>query len=643
MRNPLASQSPIASADQLAEKLRQAPAAPGCYLIKDKRGRVLYVGKGRDIRSRLRQHFSESRPTSPWHALMLRHAADAEWIVTGSEVEALILEATLIKKHKPRYNIRLADDKSYPYLLLTDELYPRLMLLRDLPEAARSARPGQRRGFHDPKRHEVYSLRAGRVFGPYPDAKAMRRVMRLINRLFGLRQCRKQLDGRAVGRPCLNYQLNRCGACTGRVSPEEYAERVRQAAMFLAGRTEEIITRLESDMRQAADNLDFERAAVLRDRLRAIHRATQQQVVVINDIVDRDVLAAAQEADRAVVAHLVVRAGKLVAQNQMAFIQADRHAPEEAISAFFSQHYARGAEIPREILVSHEPPDLEEWREMLAQLRGGPVQLTKPMRGEKRQLVEMALRNAELAVARVVSTEAENRRMARAAVEDLGQALGMSTPPRRIECYDVSTTGGHLAVGAMVVFTDGLPDKKAYRRFRIRTLEEKPDDYKALAEMLQRRLARAAQGDEKFLPLPNLILADGGKGQLSVAAEAAQKAGLDVAVAALAKEHEELFVPGREEPLDMTNHPRAQFLLQRIRDEAHRFAITHHRSLRDAEAVASILDGVPGIGPKRRKALLSHFPSVQAVAQASVDEIARVPGISRQLAATLKQHLLERL
>ncbi|MCX7600230.1 MAG: helix-hairpin-helix domain-containing protein, partial [Armatimonadetes bacterium] len=304
---------------------------------------------------------------------------------------------------------------------------------------------------------------------------------------------------------------------------------------------------------------------------------------------------------------------------------------------------ARGAEIPREILVSHEPPDIEEWPEMLTQLRGGPVKIVKPSRGDMRRLVEMALRNAELAVARAVSTETESRRVARAAVEDLGQALGMSRPPRRIECYDVSTTGGHLAVGAMVVFSDGLPDKKAYRRFRIRTVEEKPDDYRAMAEMLDRRLARAAQGDEKFLPPPDVILADGGKGQLNVAVEAVQKAGLDVTVAALAKEHEEVFVPGREEPLDMTSHPRAQFLLQRIRDEAHRFAITHHRSLRDAKATASILEQIPGIGPTRRKALLAHFPSVQAIAQASLDEIASVPGISRQLAATLKKHLLERL
>ena len=641
--NASTSQTARANIDELAEKVRQAPAAAGCYLIKDKRGRVLYVGKARDLRSRLRQHFSESRPMHPWHALMLRHAADVEWIVTGSEVEALILEATLIKKHRPRYNIRLADDKSYPYLLLTDEPYPRLMLLRDLPEAARSVRPGQRRGFHDPKRHKVYSLRAGRIFGPYPDAKAMRRVMRLVNRLFGLRQCRKELDGRPVGRPCLNYQLNRCGACTGRVSPEEYAERVREAAMFLAGRTDEVIQRLESDMKEAAHALDFERAAVLRDRLRAIHRATQQQVVVVNDTIDRDVLAAAQEADRAVVAHLAVRAGKLVAQNQMTFIQAERHAPEEAIAAFLSQHYAHGAEIPREILVSHEPPDISEWAAMLAELRGGPVTLAKPSRGEKRQLVEMALRNAELAVARVVSTEAESRRVARGAVEDLGQALGMSNPPRRIECYDVSNTGGHLAVGAMVVFTDGLPDKKAYRRFRIRTVEEKPDDYKALAEMLERRLNRAAQGDEKFLPLPDLILADGGKGQLGVAVEVAKKAGLEVAVAALAKEHEEVFVPSSAEPVDMTAHPRARFLLQRIRDEAHRFAITHHRTIREAEATASILDDVAGIGPKRRRALLEHFPSVRAIAEASAQEISQATGIPVKIAESLRRYLLEKL
>ncbi|MCD6352308.1 MAG: excinuclease ABC subunit UvrC [Armatimonadetes bacterium] len=404
----------------LAESLAQVPTSPGCYLIKDARGRVLYVGKARSLRARLRQHFSGSRPMSAWHEHMLRRAADFEYIVTNSEVEALLLEANLIKKHRPRYNILLADDKSYPYLVLTDEAFPRLVVLRDLPDASAAARPGQRRGFHDPKRHEVHSLRVGRVFGPYTNAAAMRRMMRLASQLFGLRQCRKPLGDGRKRQPCLNYHLGRCcGPCTGEVSPEEYSQRVRQAAEFLSGRTDQVADLLRQQMHEAAEALQFERAAALRDRLQALERLAQEQAVVFHDTIDRDVLGAAQEADRAVVAQLVVRAGKLLQQNQMVLAQADRHAPEEAIATFLSQHYAHGGEVPRQILVSHDLPDREEWERLLSDLRGGPVTLRRPQRGSSRRLVQMAEENARAAVIRLVTTEAESKRVARAALEDL--------------------------------------------------------------------------------------------------------------------------------------------------------------------------------------------------------------------------------
>jgi excinuclease ABC subunit C len=627
----------------LVEKLRAVPKAPGCYLIKNAAGQVLYVGKARSLRARLRQHFAESRPMHAWHELMLKHAADFDYIVTNSEVEALLLEATLIKKHRTRYNIRLADDKSYPYLLLTDEPYPRLMIVRDLPEQARAARPGQRRGFHDPKKHEVYSLAAGRIFGPYADARSMRQVMRLVTRLFGLRQCTKPLRGEPLGRPCVNKFTHGCGACDG-MTPEEYAARIEQAAMFLSGHTDEMVRDLARQMSAASESMEFERAAVLRDRLRAIRRVTQEQTVVTQDTLDRDVLAAVQEADRAVVAQLVVRAGKLRSQNQMVFTQAARHGPEEALLAFMTQHYPHGGAVPREILVSHDLAEAEEWEEVLRELRGRPVTIRQPKRGDGKRLLEMATRNADLALARLVAGEIESKRMARGAVEDLGVALSMREPPRRIECYDVSNTGGHLILGSMVVFTDGLPDKKAYRQFRIRTVEEKPDDYAAMAEMLDRRLTRAQRGDEKFLPLPDVILVDGGKGQLGVARQVLTAHELDaITTAALAKEFEEVHVPGLDTPLNMEHHRRAQFLLQRLRDEAHRFAITRHRALRDKKATESILDKAPGIGPARRKALLKAFPSVEAIARASLDELTQVKGISRTVAEALKRYLIENL
>ncbi len=633
----------MATSEAIQEKLETVPDAPGCYMIKDASGRVLYVGKARSLRHRLRQHFSESRPMHPWHAHMLRRAADFDYIVTGSEVEALILEAVLVKKHRPRYNIKLADDKSYPYLVITDELYPRLVILRDLPEGAASARAGQRRGLHDPKRHSVHSLAVGRVFGPYASAGAMRKTMRLVSQLFGLRTCRKKLTGEPVGQPCLNYHIGRCvGPCTGQVSPEEYAELVRQAAMFLRGHTEEVLEQLEREMREAAERLQFERAAVLRDRIRAIERATEQQAVVINEIVDMDILAAAQEADIAVVSQLVVRAGKLIQQNQMTLSQADRHAPEEAIATFMSHHYAHGGEIPREILVSHELEDAEVWEELLAELRGGPVHIRVPKRGTRRRLVDMALENARTAVEQVLASEAESRRVARMAVEELGRVLGLSRPPRRIECFDISHTGGFLAVGSMVVFEDGKPAPGKYRRFRIKTVEEKPDDYAAMREVITRRLRRAQSGDEKFLPLPDLLLVDGGLGQLSVAEEVVGQFGLreQIALAALAKQHEDVYVPGSKEPVDMTGAPKAQFLLQRIRDEAHRFAITHHRTIRERETLSSLLERVPGIGPKRRAALLRAFPSLRAIAEASVDEIAAVPSMTRELAERVREYVI---
>ncbi len=625
----------------LVEKVATVPRAPGCYLIKDASGQIIYVGKARDLRARLRQHFAEGRSMHAWHELMLRHAADFEYIVTNSEVEALLLENTLIKKYRTRYNIRLADDKSYPYLLLTDEPYPRLVLVRDLPEQATTARPGQRRGFHDPKRHEVLSLAAGRIFGPYADARSMRQVMRLVTRLFGLRQCNKVLRGEPVGRPCVNKFTHGCGACVD-MTPEEYQQRVEQATMFLSGRTDEMVHDLEQRMTEAAEKMEFEKAAVLRDRLRAIRRLTQDQTVVTQDTMDRDVLAAVQEADRAIVAQLVVRAGKLRSQNQMVFTQANRHGPEEALVAFMTEHYPHGATIPREILVSHDLAEAPEWEEVLTELRGGPVTVRRPQRGDGRKLIEMATRNAELAVARLVAGEVESKRVARGAVEDLGQALSMREPPRRVECYDVSNTGGHEILGSMVVFTDGIADKKAYRQFRIRTLEEKPDDYAAMAEMIERRIVRAERGDEKFLPLPDVMLVDGGKGQLGVARDALEAHGLDgITAASLAKEFEEVYVPGMDGPLNMEHHRRAQFLLQRLRDEAHRFAITQHRKIRDKKMTESILEKAPGIGPARRKALLKAFPSVEAIKQASLDELTQVQGISRTTAEALKRYLVE--
>lgn len=635
----------MAPLSELVErKLPTVPDLPGAYIMRDEAGEILYVGKARSLRKRLRQHFRENAATYGWTQQLYARVHDIEYTVTQTELEAFILEANLIKEHKPRYNIRLTDDKSYPYLKLTEELYPRLMVLRDLPRSARvvgRGRPGSRR-YHDPKRHEVHGA-GGRVFGPYPDARSMWRVLRLVPQVFGLRSCRRALDGTPSGKPCLNFHIGRCvGPCRGleAVPREEYEEIVRQTERFLDGRTDDILRDLEEQMQAAAAELRFERAAKLRDKIRAIRRATEEQVMVATEGRDQDVLGVALAGDRALVVLFEVRAGRLVKQDQYVFGRVKGRSGAEVLDAFLTQHYAEAQVIPSEVLLSEDVPDLGEWEELLSEARGTKVWIHRPQRGEKRRLTELAVKNAQVGLAALGKTRAEQQRAAEQSLADLAEALKLPAPPKRMECFDISTTQGRDSVGSQVVFTDGVPDKKAYRRYRMRMTEGKPDDFAMMAEMLRRRLRRGLAGDERFLPLPDLILVDGGKGQLSTAAEVLREEGVDtIALAGLAKQEEEVFIPGRSEPVDMEHHPTAQFLLQRIRDEAHRFAITHHRGLRDAQMTRSALDDAPGIGPARRRELLRAFPSVQAMAHATVEELAAVKGMNRAAAEALLRFL----
>jgi excinuclease ABC subunit C len=631
----------------IADKLKTVPREPGAYLMKDAKGAIVYVGKARVLKDRLTQHFSPSNVAGPWHDVMISKTVDFDYIVTRSELESFILEANLIKEHEPRYNIRLADDKSYPYLKMTDEMYPRLIVLRDLRKGARVTVPGTRgetvRGLHDPKRKEIHSLK-GHVFGPYPQASSMWDTLHLVSQVFKLRVCNRQLDGSPNGKPCLMLYINRCTApCTGAIPAAEYAAQVEQALLFLEGKSEAVIKRLREEMQAAAEALEFERAAKLRDRLKAIERATEDQVMVTNQAREQDVLAAVVEGDRALVQLLVVRAGKLIEQKQFAFAHTLGRPAASVLEAFLTTHYSsEHATIPREILVSHEIEDMGTWAELLQEVRGAKVEVVRPQRGERRRLVELAERNAKLALERVVQTAAERQRVSMTALRDLADALSLAERPRRIECFDISTTQGKESTGSMVVFSDGHADKRFYRRFRMRATEGKPDDYAMMKEMLTRRLGAALAGSEKFLPLPDLIIVDGGKGQLGVAEEALAEAGLQIALASLAKREEEVFVPGRSEPLDMEQHMHARFLLQRLRDEAHRFAITHHRSVRDKAMTRSILDDAPGIGDRRKKELLKAFGSVQEMAKASLEELSRVQGMNKEVALALWKYLNER-
>jgi len=620
-------------------KLESVPDQPGAYLIRDDEGNILYVGKASSLRKRLRQHFRDEARGGPWHQIMIRRAADFDFILARSDLEALILEANLIKEHHPQFNVQLADDKSYPYIKITDEPFPRLMLVRDLPKNARPA-SGRviRRGFHDPKRQEVHYRSNGKLFGPYPNGKAMRRTMRLASQFFGIRSCRRKLDGTRVGRPCLDYHIKRCvGPCTGEVSQEEYAGIVRQVELFLAGRSGQIVDQLEQQMHQAAEQLQFERAAVLRDKLNSLRRVLEDQVMTSTGARDEDVIAAATDEQRALIVLMTVRAGKLVNQQRFPLLHTAGRSAAEVLDAFMTHHYTRAGWAPQLVLVSRELPDMAKWADMLSELRGSQVEVRWPQRGEKRRLIELAQRNAQVQLMQM--SEARGQRREAAALSDLAEMLKLSESPHRIECYDVSNISGEYATASMVVFTEGMADKDSYRRFRMRQTADKPDDYAMMREVLTRRLRRAGAGDEKFLPLPDLIVVDGGKGQLNVAVQVLDDAIMDIDVVALAKQEEEVFVPEQPEPVDSGPYPRALMLLQRIRDEAHRFAVAHHRALRGKAMTRSVLDDIPGIGPRRRQELLKAFPSVVAMSRATVGELAAVPAMNRPAAQRLLEHL----
>lgn len=629
--------------DRIAEKLKTVPDEPGAYLMLDAQGRVIYVGKARSLRKRLQQWFRDVDKHTPWARRMIAEAADFDYIVTRTELEAFALEHSLIKERRPHFNIKLADDKSYPYLRLSDEPYPRLTVVRDLPPDAHVAIPGryrQQRGLHDPKQHKVLSLREGRLFGPFPSATAMRRTMRVVQQLFGLRSCGRALTGEACGRPCLNYHIARCvGPCTGTVTREEYAEICDEVALFLEGRSEQVVRRLREQMKQAAARLDFERAAQLRDRLQAVEKVTEAQLMVATEERDQDAIGVAIEDGRAVVVVLAVRRGRLLEKQQFTIADAEERTSAEVLAEFLGWHYQE-AHVPREVLLAEPVEDLEGWAEVLSAVRGPKVRVHAPQRGEKRRMVELATHNAELVLRRQAGSLEEQRALE--ALEQLAEALGLEEPPERIECFDISTTQGRESTGAMVVFVNGMPEKSAYRRFRMRATEGKPDDFAMMAEMLERRLRRAAEGDEKFLPLPDLLVVDGGKGQLGVAVKALAAWEIDdVAPASLAKREEEVFVPGRATPLEMDEFPQAQALLQRMRDEAHRFAISHHRGVRDKRLTESVLEQAPGIGAARRRMLLESFGSIDALARASVEELAAVPGMTAKAAEAVHELLAE--
>ncbi len=611
---------------QLTATLAKLPTKPGVYLLKDDRGRVLYVGKAQSLRNRVRQYWQSSRGTQA--PLRIEQAmdrvADVEYTIVDSVSEALLLEATLIKRHQPRFNVRLKDDKSYPYIKVTlADDFPRVERTRKLPNDG------------------------SRYFGPYASASSVDEAMNLIRRLFPFRTCTIEIkEGkRALPRPCLLYHIKRCqGPCIEAISKEDYRADIDQVMHFLEGRQELVVGRLREEMKAASDATDYERAADMRDKLRAVERTMESQKMAAFARTEIDVLGFARSSGGGAVQLFAIREGTTIGRDVFLLENVGDSSDEEALSAFIKQYYSATTSIPPRVLVPFLPPDAAELVTFLESRRGRKAELAVPQRGERRELMELAARNAADTLEREQARWLADEGKTFAALDELAGALGLAAPPLRIECYDISTIQGTNTVGSMVVFEEGRPRSGEYRRFRVRTVEG-TDDFASHREVLRRRFYRALEAEEGVAEelrwrLPDLVVIDGGLGQVNVAREVLDSLGLhDMPAIGLAKEREEIFMPGINQPLVLPSNSQALYLLQRLRDEAHRFAITYHRKLRAKQQTKSVLDDVPGIGPARKRALLRVFGSTRQMKSATVDEIAAVPGISRALAEKIHEGL----
>ena len=644
---------PTAARDQhLRAILRQLPTSQGVYLMKGADGRVLYVGKADSLRHRVRSYFGSKGALDARIVRMTQEVADIDYVVTDTVSEAFILEGNLIKEHRPRFNIRLRDDKSYPFVKITlGEDFPRIVRTRKL------ARDGSR------------------YFGPYASASSVDDTLKLLRKIFPFRTCNLEIpEGkRVLERPCLLYYINRCqGPCIQAVEKAPYRATIGRIVDFLEGKQEGIADELRSEMEGHSDALRFEQAAVARDKLRAVERTIEQQKVAAFSRAEQDVVGMAREEGEACLQLFVIRNGKMIGREHFIAENARDATDGEVLGSFLQQYYAATERPPREVLLPAEPSEADDLGAFLAERRGSRVALHVPERGEKRRLVALATQNAVEALAKERAEWLADEGKRDEALDGLAAALGLSGQPERIECFDMSNIQGTSAVGSMVVFVNGRPEPREYRRFRIRSAET-PDDFRMMAEVLRRRFSRAARLREETGALslaavgadeipesiddgggedngrrvrqdawavPDLVIVDGGKGQLSAALGAMTELNMaDVPLAGLAKRFEELYVPGRSEPIVLPRRSQALYLVQRIRDEAHRFAITYHRTVRGKRALASVFDEVPGIGPARKKALLKRFGSVRRIREASLEEVAATPGVGRVAAERLKSHL----
>jgi excinuclease ABC subunit C len=611
-------------AGHVEEQLKRLPAKPGVYLFRDDNGQVLYIGKAKSLRPRVRSYFQASPDSRSTIQRLPERVADVEVIVTDTEVEALHLEQNLVKRHRPPFNVRLRDDKSFPYIAVTvEDDYPRVMFTRER----------HRRGV-------VY-------FGPYANAKKVRETLDVLNRVFPYRPCEGPQPGRHSGIPCLDYHIERCLApCVGYVSKEDYGKIIEDVIEFLSGETRPTLRELERKMKDAADGERFEEAARYRNRLFSVRHLAERQAADKRAVGTVDVIGIAADGDRAAVQIFPLRDGRLIDRYGFHLENVEGQDTATVLEAFAIEYYGSSPSVPPQIVVPPDAGDTSALAGFLSERRGSQVEVRAPVRGEKRRLQQLATENARLAL-ESEALQTERRRLRRVeALEELREALNLESLPLRIECYDVSNIQGEATVGSMVVFQDAVPKKAHYRKFGVRGLDGQ-DDYAALAEVISRRFARmrdAASGshahDESFAAVPNLVVIDGGKGQLAAALQAMQAYDLPrAAVISLAKRIEEVFVPGRPEPILLSRDSAGLQLLQRVRDEAHRFAIGFHRQRRGAKARESIFDTLPGVGPVRRRALLQHFGSAERFLAASQEELEGVPGMPARTARAIYAQL----
>ncbi len=599
-------------------RLSALATAPGVYLMKNAEGDIIYVGKAQSLRSRVRSYFQSPRGLDPKTRELVGHITDFEVVRTDTPTEALILENELIKKHQPRYNVLLKDSKTYPYIRITNEEWPRIFSTRQI--------------IND----------GSRYFGPYTSAGAAYKTINLLNRLFPYRKCDKTITGNDS--VCLYYHMHQCTApCIGAVERDVYMQAIQGARLFLEGRGDEIVATLDEEMDQAAEAWNFERAAELRDRLTAVQHVLERQKIVSNPGTNADIIAVAQGAGGdAGVQVGFLRNGKIIGSEFFQMKAGIGDPPSEIISGFLTQFYDEAAIIPSLILIQHalaedEAEMIQTW---LEERRGGRVELRTPARGQKRELVAMVAQSAEENLEQSRLRFLSDEMKMTASMTELAEALDLPRLPRRIECYDISNLQGTNPVASMVVFEDAKPAKKEYRRFTIKTITG-ANDFAMTQEVITRRFRRAAQTDEaeqnKWTRLPDLVIVDGGKGQLNAALSALEDLGMqEVPIVGLAKEQEELFLPGRAESVLLARDSQALFLVQRVRDEAHRFAVTFHRGRRSKSTFASRLDEIRGVGPKKKKALIRSFGSVKGIREASAEELSSIDGINRQLAETIK-------